>query len=163
MKRYLFLAILQLVSLSCQPGNNHIPSELYQVTKVVDGDTFWAAIDNSNEIKIRLIGVDAPESRKTGKKEIGYFGKESNDYLHKLISGKKVRLEFDVEKYDQYRRVLAYVYLEDGTFVNAELLKQGYANVMTIPPNVKHADEFVRYVHKARRTHKGMWGTNGKR
>ena len=61
-----------------------------------------------------------------------------------LVEGKTVRLEFDVEKRDKYKRLLAYVYLPDGTFVNAEIVKQGYASLMTYPPNVKYADEFRR-------------------
>ena len=130
------------------------------ITKVVDGDTFWVDDGSPSGGKIRLIGVDAPESRKTGRKEIGYFGKEAKEYVTKLISGKKVKLEFDVGRYDQYHRTLAYVYLEDGTFLNAELVKQGYAMVMTVPPNVKFAEIFVRLQQEAREQGKGLWNEN---
>ena len=75
-------------------------------------------------------------------------------------SGKKVRLEYDVSRYDQYGRTLAYVYLENGTFVNALMVKNGYATVMTTPPNVKYADIFVKLAQKARNQGKGLWKEN---
>jgi micrococcal nuclease len=131
----------------------------YYVTRVVDGDTFWID-DGSNEgLKIRLIGIDAPEPRNSGKKLKGHFGSESSGYLVHLIEGRKVRLEYDVSRYDRYRRTLAYAYLDDGTFVNADLVRKGYATVMTMPPNVRHADEFVRLAEKARNQKRGLWKT----
>jgi micrococcal nuclease len=68
------------------------------------------------------------------------------------VSGKTVRLEFDVRRRDQYGRLLAYVYLEDGTFVNATLVEQGYGQVMTVPPNVRHQDLFLKLQREARET-----------
>ncbi len=130
----------------------------YRVKKVVDGDTFWIDDGSQKGVKIRLIGVDAPESRNTATKEIGYFGRQASDYLSKLIAGRKVRLVYDVGHFDKYGRTLAYVYLENGTFVNAKLVKEGYANVMTIPPNVKYADTFLKLERKARNQKRGMWG-----
>jgi micrococcal nuclease len=129
----------------------------YPVTKVVDGDTFWIDIGNNNPLKIRLIGVDAPESRNTGNKVKAFYGKESSQYLTTLIGGKDVHLEYDIDRFDQYGRTLAYVYLKNGTFVNAELLKNGYAMVMTIPPNVKYADTFTKMAKKARLYKRGLW------
>jgi len=127
------------------------------VVKIVDGDTFWASDRIEKGIKIRLIGVDAPESRNTGNKKIGYYGQQSKEYLTKLLENKMVRLEYDVDRYDQYERTLAYVYLDDGTFVNAELVKQGYAMVMTVPPNVKYVDKFVKLQRRARNKNLGLW------
>ena len=127
------------------------------ITKVVDGDTFWAVDGTSKSIKVRLIGIDAPESRNVFKKKQGYYGKEAKEYLTTLLKGKYVKLEYDVDRTDQYGRTLAYVYLEDGTFVNAELLKNGYAMVMTIPPNVKFADVFVKHQQEARENKRGLW------
>lgn len=129
----------------------------YAVTKVVDGDTFWVADGSAKGLKVRLIGVDAPESRKTGRKEVEYFGRESAEFLTRLLSNRKVRLVHDVGKKDRYGRTLAYVYLEDGTFVNTELIRRGYAQVLTVPPNVRHADEFVRLQAEARRNRRGLW------
>ena len=91
------------------------------------------------------------------KKRFPSFGKEASDYLTRLIGGKKVRLEYDVGHLDKYGRTLAYVYLKDGTFVNALLVKNGYATVMTVPPNVKYADTFIKLERKARNKNKGLW------
>lgn len=135
----------------------------YKVKKVVDGDTFWIYDGSQEGLKIRLIGVDAPESRNSGNKETGYFGRESSAYLKTLITGRKVRLEYDVGHFDKYGRTLAYVYLEDGTFINATLVKNGFATVMTVPPNVKYADTFLRLERKARNHKKGLWGDNSGR
>jgi micrococcal nuclease len=155
-------AIQRLASLlPAQPAGDGTESpEYYAVTRVVDGDTFWIDDGSAKGLKIRLIGVDAPEPRNNGKKMKGYFGTESSDYLTRLISGKKVRLEYDVGRFDQYGRTLAYVYLEDGTFVNADLVKNGYATVMTTPPNVKYADTFVELAARARKHNKGLWKEN---
>jgi len=127
------------------------------VIRVVDGDTFYADDGSEKGLNIRLIGVDAPESRNTGRKTIGYYGQQSKEYLTKLLENKKVRLEYDVGRKDQYNRTLAYVYLQDGTFVNAELVRKGYAMVMTIPPNVKYAEKFVKLQRRARRNNRGLW------
>ncbi|MCS4433461.1 thermonuclease family protein [Aquiflexum gelatinilyticum] len=139
------------------PSPAQTDSKWYPVSKIIDGDTFWIINANGQEEKIRLIGVDAPESRKSGKKEIGYYGKESKAYLTQILTGNKVRLEYDVSKYDRYKRTLAYVYLENGTFLNAFLIKNGYASVMTVPPNVKYADLFVKLQKEARDKKKGLW------
>ena len=75
--------------------------EWYLVTKVVDGDTFWVDNGTSKGIKIRLTGIDAPESQKRWKREEGYYGKESKAYLTKLLKNKKVRLETDIDSLDR--------------------------------------------------------------
>ena len=129
----------------------------FWVKKIVDGDTFYIEDDTEKGTKIRLIGVDAPESKNVFKKKIGYYGKEAKEYLTNLLSGKRVRLEYDLDRFDQYQRTLAYVYLEDGTFVNADLVKNGYAMVMTVPPNVKFAEEFLRLQQEARENNRGLW------
>lgn len=135
------------------------------VERVIDGDTLRLA---SGE-RVRLIGIDTPEmheseklyrdSRRSGQdaKTIQALGRRSYAFTKKLVEGKTVRLEFDVEKRDKYDRLLAYVYLPDGTFVNAEIIKQGYASVMTYPPNVKHTDEFLRLYRQARDNKVGLW------
>ena len=124
--RSFLVTTLLLLSLSpglCaqSSGNTEETPVYYPVKRVVDGDTFWIDDGSEKGLKIRLIGVDAPEPRNNGKKLKGYFGTESSDYLTRLIGGTRVRLEFDAGRYDQYGRTLAYVYLEDGTFVNADL------------------------------------------
>ena len=162
----LFVASLTAFSCNSKSGNRKAQSEqseqtdkegFLKVTKVVDGDTFWADDGSAKGIKIRLIGVDAPESRNVFKKKKGYYGKEAKTYLSDLFEGQSVRLEYDVDSLDQYGRTLAYVYLTDGTFVNADLVKNGYAMVMTVPPNVKYVDLFVKLQIKARKENLGLW------
>ncbi len=135
------------------------------VTRVIDGDT----IKLSNGEKVRLIGIDTPESsnnaklrrdiKRTGQdaKTVVEMGKIAKEYTYKLVYGKPVRLEFDVQQRDKYGRLLAYVYLEDGIFVNAEIMKAGYAQVMTVPPNVKNQDLFVTLEKEAREQRRGLW------
>jgi micrococcal nuclease len=155
----ILLALILFISCSSihYPKDNENQKQYYPVKRVVDGDTFWIDDGSEKGIKVRLIGVDAPESRNTGTKEIAYFGKEASGYLTKLIAGKNVRLEYDAGRYDKYGRTLAYVYLKDGTFVNAKLVREGYATVMTVPPNVKYADTFLKLERKARNQSRGMW------
>ncbi len=129
----------------------------YRVTRVVDGDTFWIDDGSEKGLKVRLIGIDAPETRNTGTRMKGYYGDEASQYLTSLIDGRRVRLEYDVGRYDRYRRTLAYAYLPDGTFINADLVKKGYATVMTIPPNVRHAETFRTLAERARKRNRGLW------
>lgn len=157
----LLVIILSLLHISVLNSANRKDNNVYySVKKVVDGDTFWIDDGSPKGLKIRLIGVDAPEARNSGTKETAYFGREASVYLTSLIAGKKVRLEYDVGHFDRYGRTLAYVYLENGIFVNAELVKNGYATVMTVPPNVKYADTFIKLERKARNKNKGLWRDN---
>lgn len=142
---------------SCHTPLAKSTGEYYKVTRVVDGDTFWVDDGTDKGLKIRLIGVDAPETRKTGRKEVGYYGAEAKTYLTNLLDDNEVWLEYDVDKTDRYGRTLAYVYLRDGTFVNAELVKRGYAMVMTVPPNVMFAEKFVQLQRQARKKERGLW------
>jgi len=164
MKRRLLIILIIIISFLdlsyISSREKSILPKYLEVKSVVDGDTFWADNGSEKGIKIRLIGIDAPETRNTGRKAIGYFGQQSKEYLTRLLENKKVRLEYDVDRTDQYNRTLAYVFLTDGTFVNAELVRQGYAMVMTIPPNVKYADRFVKLERKARKNNKGLWNEN---
>ena len=162
--KYLVPAIISLsFSLSLQPGlqpavQSEQSGETYLVTKVVDVDTFWIDDGTPRGQKIRLIGVDAPETQNSRTRKKGEMGEEVKDYLTSLILNKKVRLEYDAGRYDRYRRTLAYVYLEDGTFINNHLLEKGYAVLMTYPPNIKHIDLFKETQTRAREASKGLWG-----
>ena len=139
---------------------------LYTVARVVDGDTLAL----SNGEKVRLIGVDTPESssnpklyrdsNRTGQdtKTILALGARAKAFTKTLCEGKSVRLVTDVQPRDKYGRLLAYVYLDDKTFVNAELIKSGYARVYTIPPNVKYKDLFLDLQREARAKQRGLWG-----
>lgn len=132
-------------------------TESVLVTKVSDGDTFWVTYPSGKEEKIRLIGINAPESRKTGKKEVEHFGKEASVFAKQLLFNKRVRLEFDVQKYDRYKRTLAYAFLESGAMVNALLVKEGYAQVATFPPNVRYQELFQKLEREARSAKRGLW------
>jgi len=138
-------------------SNTQNSSGYFRVERVVDGDTFWVLSPTSKKIKVRLIGVDAPESKKVFKKAQGVYGKEAKEYVQTMLKGKRVKLIKDIDSLDQYGRTLSYVYLEDGTFVNAELIRNGYANLMTIPPNIRFADQFVQLQEEARINKRGLW------
>ncbi|MEK6715501.1 MAG: thermonuclease family protein [Candidatus Omnitrophota bacterium] len=138
------------------------------VSYVADGDT----IKLKDGSRVRLIGIDAPECHESeklfrdarrSKKDIASIkkiGALSKTFTQEMLTDKRVRLEFDVEKRDKYNRLLAYVFLEDGTFVNAKIMSSGYAKVMTIPPNVKYADMFVNLQRQAKIQKKGLWADN---
>jgi len=119
--------------------------------KVIDGDTI--VLDGKE--KVRLIGVDTPET-KDPRKPVQYFGEEAYRFTKSIVEGKRVRLEHDRERIDKYGRTLAYVYLEDGTFLNAEIIKQGYGFAYTKYP-FKYMEEFRRYEREARENRKGLW------
>ncbi len=123
----------------------------YVVTKIIDGDTVQL---DSGEI-VRYLGIDTPE---IATKDSGpeFYAREAARYNKKLVFMKKVRLEFDVEKKDQYSRLLAYVFVKD-VFVNAELVKHGYAKAMVKPPNLKYKDTLVSYQKKAMDEERGLW------
>ena len=157
----LFLFLFAIIDLSCGSGHQrNAPGEYHRVTRVIDGDTFVIETSPGNEERVRLIGVDAPETRRTRNREVGHYAEESKAFLSKMIENQMVRLVYDVNKYDRYQRILAYVYLRNGTFVNAELVKRGYAVVMTVPPNVEHAETFVRLQREARENNRGLWREN---
>lgn len=124
----------------------------FSVKRVVDGDTLLL---NTGKI-VRLIGVDTPET-KHPRKPVEYYGKEASAFTKKMVGGKEIRLEYDKKKKDRYGRLLAYVYLIDGTFLNAEIIKHGYGRAYTKYP-FKYLDLFVGLEKEARGNKKGMWG-----
>jgi len=139
------------------------------VIKVVDGDTLKIEM-NGQEEAVRLIGIDTPESRinKKAKKDslrsnqdidtITAMGKEAAKYVRTLVrKGDMVGIEFDVQKRDKYNRLLVYAYLSDGKMLNEEIVKAGYANIMTYPPNVRYQDRFVRAYREAIDSRRGLY------
>ena len=130
--------------------------EVFRCSRVVDGDTLIVEIAGKSE-RVRLIGVDTPET-KHPKKPVEYFGKEASAFTRKMVEGKMVRLEYDGQKRDRYGRLLAYVYLPDGTFLNAEIIKQGYGFAYTRFP-FKYIEQFRQYERSAREARMGLWGT----
>ncbi len=130
---------------------NLLMAKDYVVKKVIDGDTIQ--LDSGETV--RYTGIDAPELfRKEGGAE--FYASEAARYNKKLVFMKKVRLEFDVEKKDQYGRLLAYVFVKD-VFVNAELVKHGYAKAYIKPPNEKYKNLLLANQKKAMDEDKGLW------
>ena len=127
-------------------------SERGRVTRIVDGDTIIVRDES-----VRLIGIDTPETKKPNT-PVQCFGKAATAETTRLIDGKRVKLVFDVERRDRYGRLLAYVYRRsDGLFLNAELVRRGFATAATYPPNVRHAERFRRLQREAREAGRGLW------
>ncbi len=165
-------------------------AQTYTVERIIDGDT----LKLTNGERVRLIGIDTPESQPNDKAQrdsertgqdletINKMGQEATEFVKGLIKPRQeVRLEFDVQERDKYGRLLAYVFLGicpndtlckyeavawheykklDGlpyNFINATIIKAGYATPMTIPPNVKYADLFKELYEEARNEGRGFW------
>jgi len=126
-------------------------SQAFLVKRVIDGDT----IQLSNGEIVRLIGVDTPET-KHPQKPVEYYGKEASAFTKRMVEGKAVRLEYDQQRKGKYNRTLAYVYLTDGTFLNAEIIKQGYGHAYTLFP-FKYLEQFRQYEKEARNNKMGLW------
>lgn len=124
------------------------------VEEVVDGDTLVV----TGGVRVRLIGVDTPET-KDPRRGVQCYGAEAAKHTGRLLApGTKVHLAYDVERRDRYGRTLAYVYrLGDGLLVNAALVRDGYAQVATFPPNVARADELLALQRQAREAGRGLW------
>jgi micrococcal nuclease len=163
----LLLLILAAIFLSSRGGGNQAegpppddrPSQGTErafVTRVIDGDTVEVRIGGRSD-DVRYIGVDTPETVKPGT-PVQCFGPQASAYNHRLVEGRPVRLDFDRERRDVYGRLLAYVHLRDGAFVNAQLVRLGYARTLTIPPNIAHAGLFHRLARVAGRAGRGLWG-----
>lgn len=132
--------------------------EKYKVIRVVDGDTLVIEYKGKNE-KVRLIGVDTPESVHPDETRNTAFGEKVSNYSKSKLEGNEIQIEFDVQERDKYGRLLCYVYI-DGQMYNKLLLKEGLAKVATYPPNIKYVDEFVKIQKQARQNGEGMWQDN---
>lgn len=143
------------------------PNAVYEVSvrRVVDGDTIVVDFSTGEQERVRLIGVNTPETVHP-KKPVKYYGKEASDFTKQELTGKKVWFQMDVQVRDRYRRALGYVWLEApeegesairrGMF-NARLLLEGYGQVMTIQPNSRYAEMFVGFQREAREQKRGLW------
>ncbi|MDU2639809.1 MAG: thermonuclease family protein [Finegoldia magna] len=156
MKKFL-VGLLILISLtSCdtiiQTENQN---NLYEVVRVVDGDTVILNIDGQRT-RVRLIGIDTPESVAEDKSRNVKEGKIASEYTKNLLENKKVRLEFDDEKKDVYERKLGYVFLDDE-FINEKLLKEGMAKLYTKTTNQKYSERLKKAEEYARENKKGFW------
>jgi micrococcal nuclease len=186
----LFFSLPAVYSVTTHPApksstvrlQNH---KVYTVKRVVDGDTLVL----SDGQKVRLTGIDTPESKANAKAirdsrrsgedlaTITHQGKEAAAFVRRMIEGKQVRLEFDVQRHDRYGRELAYVYDvetlkfhpefktaqglwtqgDSEIFLNGSIVRSGYAMPMTIPPNVRYAGLFKQLYREARDQKRGLW------
>jgi micrococcal nuclease len=165
----IFSALLISQNALAHPTQRTIATVLY----VTDGDTIKVKINGRKE-SVRLIGIDAPESRANDRaykqalrsradlETILALGKQSKQFLsQRLPASSTVQLEEDVQPRDRYGRLLAYVYLPNGMMVNEEILISGYASVLTIPPNVRYVERFTRAAKEARKAKRGLWTASG--
>jgi len=166
MKNSLYLLLIVLVLISTIPS---YAQQTTTVTRIVDGDTLKISY-NGQEESIRLIGIDTPESRinkktkkdaKRGGKDIKTIiamGKRAAEYVKSLVKqGDLITIELDVQERDRYGRLLGYVYLSNGKMLNEEIVKAGYAVIMTIPPDVKYKDRFLTAYQDAKDGKRGLW------
>jgi micrococcal nuclease len=142
----MLLAGVQAPAPSSVPGTTW-----FTVTRVVDGDTVIVEFIG----RVRLIGVDTPESVDR-RKAVELFAREAASFTKQLCEGKRVRLEFERRRRDGYDRTLAYVFLEDGTLVNGEIIRQGYGFAYTRFP-FRYLDRFRSLEREAREAKRGLW------
>jgi micrococcal nuclease len=135
-------------------------SETFQVIEVIDGDTIKVKNLESGEIiKVRYLGIDTPELN--GQNYETCFAIESREKNRELVLDKKLYLEFDIDRYDRFGRVLAYVYTEDEIFVNLKLVEEGFAKYYLDGFNTSHQDEFLEAVMNSQENYIGLWGICG--
>jgi micrococcal nuclease len=159
-------------------GRQFLPTEA-KVLRVIDGDT----VELMDGRLLRYIGIDAPEVRRRARPgdrewrpgeaqrwvvDPEPMSREAMEFNRRLVDGKLARLEYDVQTHDRFGRLLAYVYVwakggsasrGNEVMVNAELLREGFAQILTIPPNVKYAERFRVLTQEAREGRRGLWGS----
>lgn len=154
------LAVIILLGVFTCPQKSNIAPDIYEVVRIVDGDTFIARID-AQDVRIRLIGVDTPESVHPNK-EVEHFALEASAFLKELLEGEKVFFIYDqnnsaTNHKDRYDRVLAYSYrARDSLFVNAEIIRQGYGHAYSKYP-FSRLEEFLKFERNARHQKLGLW------
>ena len=155
----LTITIILLGVFTC-PAKSNIAPDVYDVVRVVDGDTFIASIDARN-VRIRLIGVDTPESVHPNK-AVEHFALEASAFLKELLEGEQVFFVYDqnnaaTNHKDHYERMLAYAYrARDSLFVNAEIVRQGYGHAYTKYPFTL-MEKFIKLERDARHQNRGLW------
>jgi micrococcal nuclease len=127
------------------------------VVRVIDGDTIEVDVAIGGRATLRFIGVDTPETVAPGR-PVDCFGPEASANTKQLLEGKTVFLEKDVSQTDRFQRLLRYVYLEDGRMVNELIVRDGFAQVATFPPDVKYQQRFLAAQLDARNANRGLWG-----
>jgi micrococcal nuclease len=138
-------------------GESALAEEFYPVIKVVDGDTVTISINGKNET-LRLIGINTPETVDP-RRPVECYGQEASAAAKRMLTGKTVRLEADEtqSERDRYDRLLRYIYLEDGTFVNKWMIQEGFAYEYTYDMPYKYQKEFKAAQRAAQEQQKGLW------
>jgi micrococcal nuclease len=136
------------------PGGKAPRGDYFVVDRVVDGDTSVVRTPKG-DVHVRLIGVDTPESVKPDT-PVQCFALAASAYTKHALTNTLVRLEYDVDRYDRYGRTLAYVWVGSAMF-NEQLVRDGYAVIETVPPDVKYADRFLAAERDARTHDRGLW------
>ena len=126
-------------------------AELAIVKRVIDGDT----IVLSDDRRVRYIGINAPEMA-SSKAPIRCFAQEATNKNRELVEGKKISMQKDISEVDKYKRLLRYVWI-NGIFVNEYLVREGYAQQDTYPPDIKYVKLFKKAAEEARTSNKGLW------
>jgi len=162
MKRFPFLLVLVLLAAGLPgpaPAAQPAPPERVLVTDVVDGDTI-IVLRGRRQDTVRLIGVDTPETGRPDR-PVQFYGPEAADFARRTLLERRVRLEFDDPdrvggQRDAYRRLLAYVFTEDGANFNLELVQLGYGRAFTRFP-FKYTESFKQAEREARTAGRGLW------
>jgi micrococcal nuclease len=157
------LLCIAVLATACRPASapaSSTPAVLgpnATMSRVVDGDTIDVTIAGHRE-RVRLIGIDTPETKKPNT-PVQCYGPEATSFTKSLLAeGVPLHLERDVVARDDFGRMLAYVYLAaDGTFINMQIIRKGFARPLTIAPNSAHADEFVEAARVAEADNIGLW------
>ena len=123
---------------------------------MIDGDTIRVSLDG-RDTTVRIIGIDTPEKNGPYTEE-ECFGPQASTYTERAMDGATVSLEFDTDRTDRYDRTLAYVWI-DGELFEEGILRDGYAVLLTVPPNVKYVERLTAAQAAARASGAGLWGT----
>ena len=129
---------------------------LATVTRVVDGDTAHVLF-RGRDVTVRFIGVDTPETVAPGQ-PIECDGPEASLFTTRQLTGKRIRMEFDVDRIDPFGRTLAYLWMHDGSLFNETLVRRGFATVATYPPDTRYVQRFEAAQRAAKATRRGLWG-----
>ncbi|MCB9805794.1 thermonuclease family protein [Candidatus Nomurabacteria bacterium] len=166
--KFLIATILSIVailfgfdlSVSNENNSEQVEETQYEegdVVRIVDGDTV-VVFTNNQKTKVRLIGVNTPETVDP-RKEVECFGQEASDFLKNILSDKKVELEIDETQgtYDKYERMLAYIFL-NGENINQKIIEEGYGYEYTYSVPYKYQESFKMLEAEAKENKIGLWG-----
>ena len=154
------LALIALLGPSLPLGVNSLDKVRVKVIEVIDGDTIRVEnIETGEEFRVRYLGIDTPEL--DGLDYESCFADSAMEKNEELVAGGKLTLEFDIDRYDRFGRTLAYVWTEDKTFVNLELVEEGYARFYLDKQNTEYQDELMRGALEAQSDFRGIWGACG--